>query len=100
MFSNEVTVENGMVRRKTKDSKMKDDWSPEARAKALAVRRAHKKAQPDQPPQRRQPTKLNSQEKEWYRAAKQNLEEAKRNGDAEKAKKLETEIKQFEKEYL
>lgn len=83
-----------------RDKKTKDAWSPEARAKALEARRAHKKAQPDQLPQRRQPTKLNSQEKEWYRAAKQNLEEAKRNGDAEKAKKLETEIKQFEKEYL
>ena len=39
------------------DSKTKDDWSPEARKKALEARRAHKKSQPDQPTQQRQPAK-------------------------------------------
>lgn len=40
-----------------RDSKTKDDWSPEARKKALEARRAHKKSQPDQPTQQRQPAK-------------------------------------------
>jgi hypothetical protein len=41
----------------TKEYNTKDDWSPEARKKALEARRAHKKAQPVEPTQQRQPAK-------------------------------------------